>query len=346
MKISVVTQYSSFLKNKLFQLDLHDIEPYTHNSHWMLKPWSELYQLAKNRGIELNTYDLLNPEKADGVLLIDLHLSKNEILHFQKLNPTNRWVLMNLESPLFNAHGLSGVNHGLFDKVLTYDQSLISNSKYIAYKIPFEVPDFKISNIPFEERKLPCIVNKYQTYGLTKRFSYLKRIKKLGWKIPAKATLDHLLFPKELYTLRAKVVQSFEKKFANQFDIFGNSWNSPCSKGACNRSKLEILEKYRFNICPENVQNDSHYISEKIFDSIFSGAVPVYLGFDRVNELIPKDIFISISDFKNEEYLVTYLSDMDVVEWTRRREIAHQWLLMKKYLEFDSKHFSNSLLSA
>jgi hypothetical protein len=45
-------------------------------------------------------------------------------------------------------------------------------------------------------------------------------------------------------------------------------------------NKLEYLKRYRFNLCPEN-SNNNGYVTEKIFEAINSGCIPIYWGSDN-----------------------------------------------------------------
>lgn len=44
-----------------------------------------------------------------------------------------------------------------------------------------------------------------------------------------------------------------------------------------NDNKREFLKLYKFNLCPENT-NFKGYVTEKIFDAIYSGCIPIYWG--------------------------------------------------------------------
>ena len=61
-------------------------------------------------------------------------------------------------------------------------------------------------------------------------------------------------------------------------------------KGAMN--KLKFLSNYRFNICFENSSRNG-YVTEKIFESLLSGCIPIYYG----NEGQPPE-------FINEEFII------------------------------------------
>ncbi|MDP3192343.1 glycosyltransferase family 10 domain-containing protein [Rhodoferax sp.] len=61
-------------------------------------------------------------------------------------------------------------------------------------------------------------------------------------------------------------------------------------KGAC-ASKFEVLQNYEFCLCFENMWMDG-YITEKIFDCLYAGTIPLYMGAPDVLEYIPQDVFV------------------------------------------------------
>jgi len=52
----------------------------------------------------------------------------------------------------------------------------------------------------------------------------------------------------------------------------------------CNDNKHEFLKQFKLNICPEN-SNARGYVTEKIFQSIEAGCIPVYWGANNKPEL-------------------------------------------------------------
>jgi hypothetical protein len=47
-----------------------------------------------------------------------------------------------------------------------------------------------------------------------------------------------------------------------------------------NNDKKKYLQQYKFNICPENSINPG-YVSEKPFEALYSGCIPIYTGWNR-----------------------------------------------------------------
>lgn len=56
--------------------------------------------------------------------------------------------------------------------------------------------------------------------------------------------------------------------------------NNDDLKNLYNDNKIEYLKHYRFNLTPENT-NYEGYVTEKLFEAISSGAVPIYHGSDN-----------------------------------------------------------------
>ena len=111
------------------------------------------------------------------------------------------------------------------------------------------------------------------------------------------------------YGLRRKVIQYFEKNRPLDLDVYGKEWNTSkflelkrrFSQIKNNRSILKIdfkeslsdllrhyqsvsghmsrecagLQNYDFNIC---IENDSDYISEKVWKALYAGSIQIYSG--------------------------------------------------------------------
>lgn len=97
-------------------------------------------------------------------------------------------------------------------------------------------------------------------------------------------------------------------------------------RGGC-ISKLEILSSYRFCLCFENMPMLG-YVTEKIFDCLYAGTVPVYLGAQDISTLIPPEAFVDMRDFGGSGYesMWSFVSGMPANEWQRRREAGREFL--------------------
>lgn len=74
------------------------------------------------------------------------------------------------------------------------------------------------------------------------------------------------------------------------------------------QTKLETIANYKFTFAFENSRSRD-YVSEKLYDALIAGSVPVYLGAPNVEEFAPADhCYIHAADFKTPRELADYLS--------------------------------------
>ncbi len=90
--------------------------------------------------------------------------------------------------------------------------------------------------------------------------------------------------------------RSFLERFsaANPlFDLFGKiselAVAIPSYRGQC-ITKWKTVSQYKYSLVIEN-STDDYYISEKIFDALICGSMPIYHGSDKIFELLPKEWF-------------------------------------------------------
>ena len=127
----------------------------------------------------------------------------------------------------------------------------------------------------------------------------------------------------ELYTLRVAAIRYMEAKHACEFDHYGPGWDKsfPSWKGVVN-SKFEVYPNYKFGLCFENMKDESGYITEKIFDCLRSGCVPVYFGAPDIAERVPANAFIDYRNFSGLEAMLDSLQYVDESRWLLMRKAA------------------------
>lgn len=89
-----------------------------------------------------------------------------------------------------------------------------------------------------------------------------------------------------------------------QVDSYGRSQNNCNVDSDTGRmTKLEMISDYHFYFAFEN-SNSTDYVSEKMYDGLIAGTVPVYLGAPNVDEYLPGDnCIIKVSDYATSEDL-------------------------------------------
>lgn len=88
--------------------------------------------------------------------------------------------------------------------------------------------------------------------------------------------------------------------------------NNDDLKTLYNDDKLEYLRHYRFNLCPEN-SNYRGYCTEKIFEAITSGCVPIYNGSDNTPEpdVLNRDAIVFINIGGDNSEALQLVRDLD-----------------------------------
>jgi hypothetical protein len=79
---------------------------------------------------------------------------------------------------------------------------------------------------------------------------------------------------------------------------------------ALGATKPQMIRRYKFTLAFENAI-DRDYVTEKFFDPLLVGSVPVYLGAPNVSEFAPGDhCFIDASKFESPRALARYLMEL------------------------------------
>lgn len=147
---------------------------------------------------------------------------------------------------------------------------------------------------------------------------------------------------------------------SDDFDLYGRGWRTPDHYSAPPdvlrrvlrryvgepidfRAKLEVMSKYRFALVTENTSFPG-YISEKIFDCLFAGAVPVYHGAPDIEQYVASDAFVDMRRFRGMDELERFLRDMDAHGWQRLREAGRRFLASPSFREFHHQTVATKLV--
>lgn len=138
-------------------------------------------------------------------------------------------------------------------------------------------------------------------------------------------------FAGELYSKRIEALAALGK--LGKVDLYGRGWERWWSrnsmwvpywrhkgalmaiyKGSC-PSKYEVLSRYEFALCFENMAMKG-YITEKIFDCLYAGTIPIYLGATDIADLIPAEAYVDCRKFSSWEEMqdnVMGISDAEIL---------------------------------
>lgn len=176
----------------------------------------------------------------------------------------------------------------------------------------------------------------------------------------------------ELYSERIRLIKWYERNHIEDFSLYGVAWDRPAAtRGLINRSirlakrflwrslgrkhfpsyrgrihsKVDVLKRYKFSFCFENVRDHPGYVTEKIFDSMMAGCVPVYLGAQDVADLIPKDCFV---DYREYDSISEMHDSISSIREDRYRELQYNMKLFltgNQVLPFSKEHFADFIVA-
>ncbi len=260
-------------------------------------PYDLLRELLRRKNVDLRTYDLGDIGSADKVIFFNFDKALLRRCRDLGLGP-DRLVLLLFEPPAVLPGQYDPRVWREFGKVFTFRDDLVDGKWFFKLRYP-QGQSLPPSLPTFEERKLATLIN-------ANKYSYVAG---------------------EGYSYRRKAIRFFDRH--ERFDLYGHGWNRPLRvlsrefaadiivrQGAGLRAlmdavaslsrfrsyrgaipdKYEILARYRFCLCFENQLDAPGYITEKLFDCFFCGAIPVYLGATNIEEYLPRDCFIDMRE--------------------------------------------------
>jgi alpha(1,3/1,4) fucosyltransferase len=305
---------------------------------------ASVFKLIKEEFFKKNwdckTFDIYKSQNSipDAVLFFDMPRLPLKILLGNWYGKTKNLIVL-LECEVIRPNNWKLKKHKNFDKIFTWNDQFIDNSK--CFKINFP------NRIPLETTKHNHVRQNFCTM--------IARHKKR----------THSL---ELYSKREEAIRWFEAQHPEDFDLYGIGWDRYVFEGQSfmcvfNRIdfirkifarrffsykgpvifKKEIFEKYKFAICYENASVPG-YITEKIFDCFFSGCIPIYWGAPDIHDYIPKECFIDKRDFSSYEELYKFLKSMTDKDCLVYISAANDFLASKQAYVFSENYFIETLI--
>ncbi|MGB9081049.1 MAG: glycosyltransferase family 10 [Desulfuromonadaceae bacterium] len=306
----------------------------------LLLPFGELRRLAESRNIVVSTGAVLSPEIIDAYVFVDM--PDRTCRAFRQAVASGRPLyLLVLESRLIRPQNYDPVNLNYFRTIFTYDDSMVDGERFIKLNYAFRFP----ASIPqdFADKEKLCVMI-------------------AGYK-----SADH---PQELYGERLAAIRWFERHHPEDFDLLGVGWNRgplgkrlprwlirrfewlgglgapvvPSYRGAVTR-KRDVMGRYRFALCYENIKDVPGYITEKIFDAFFAGTVPVYRGANNVADHIPPGCFVDLRHYPDYAALYDYLKTMPDRQYQDYLNAIEAFLHSEQARPFSCAFFAETLLT-
>lgn len=151
----------------------------------------------------------------------------------------------------------------------------------------------------------------------------------------------------ELYSERKRIIKWFSDNHPEDFELYGYDWSEfpSVNKGKCN-DKIEVYHKFKFALCLENSRSsDIGEVTEKIFDCIKSGIVPIYEGFSDISDFIPVEAYIPYCNFDSLLELYKFIDEMEEEKYNEYLYAAKKYVDRRDYSPFDLNTFKADLCS-
>jgi glycosyltransferase involved in cell wall biosynthesis len=159
----------------------------------------------------------------------------------------------------------------------------------------------------------------------------------------------------ELYTERLRALKHFSAR--GEIDLWGRLWENGLGDmeaefgDAVRRSwrgpvddKYEAMSRYRFAICYENMVLDG-WITEKLFDCLYAGVVPIYLGAPDIDDAVDPGCYIDARRFASYDEMQRYLDALSPTEYERLRTAGREYLASEKFRQFSPDAFADRFIT-
>lgn len=287
----------------------------------------ELKSQLKTYNIDLQTQDLNSPSECGLILFNEMPKNISDVEH-----PDKSSVLL-FESELIRPDNWDKVKHNIFKNVFTWNDNFVDNKKYFKFNF---VHSGKTEFVAFAGKKKLCTLiagNKSVNHPLE---LYSERIKAINWFTDHHPEdFDFYGIGWDLYNFKTRPFSKIFNRITFLGKLLAQKW--PLYKGPV-KDKLETLKNYKFCICYENGRDIQGYITEKIFDALAAGCIPIYWGAPNIDQYIPSECYVDKRKFNSYEELYSYLRSIDEAEYNKRLKAIENYLSSDQHKLFEAAY--------
>jgi hypothetical protein len=339
IRVSVIPPTPAFNQNALFESRRFDSGSHSPNGHWV-DCFAEVYREGKSSNIIFGTEDVLPKETADVLIYMAQPDSPKDVFLQKQRCPSQKAVLLLMETALGAQYSLSPRNHAAYDAVFTYVSPLVDDKRYFLYPPRAYYRHRITTGLPFAQRRIGCLVgtNRVGSDGSFPLRTGVFAMKK-GWRFSLRDWIDYVFCPGELIRYRAEVGRACATYGHDGFDIFGEGWDLlPETRAVClgipNESTLKYIGKYRYYFAFENHTGKYGLISERIWDALWGDTVPVYRGHTGIHEFVPSDCYVDAQQFKSPKEMLDRLYRTPESTWETYHTAGRDFIRSKSVEKF------------
>lgn len=316
-------------RDELFNLDSVNNRD---NGHYS---WVILRDAFKERGYSLHTADVNADSNVACELHIDVQFSDNAIPCY----------LLMLETPqVWPANGdLEKIQK--YRKVFTWNDSLVDQKFYIKANFPNIIKINPIDGFSARDH-FCCLIAGNKAIGHSDRNAlYSERVKSIRWfenNAPDEFSLYGVGW--EMPEARSGLLGKILRYLWRSIGLSSFYTPFPSYRGKLN-NKSDALKRTRFSICYENIADVPGYITEKIFDSFFSGCIPIYWGANNITDYIPDGCFIDRRKFSDTAAVYEFLKNMTENQYCQYQNRISEFLNSDVASQFSAEFLANKVVN-
>lgn len=337
--LAVDPPYPEFLQDRFF-----DAQDPLLNRDGQLEPYRLLRERLRALGIETRTPDRI---PADA-------LSNTAYISFGGCGPW--WDRPNVRRPAYIYMEAPSSIPGdyaratrvcrTFENVLTFNRDVIYDHTRTC-----------ILDATLHEYAFPSLL----AYNATDNPDISTRLRRICVIAANKSAKLRYRGPASLYEFRKELIGRLAQLGA--VDVYGGNWQ-PAERGFWRNispaavryrrsvrrahrgrasAKLECMRQYAFALCIET-HRMANFVTEKPIDSLRAGCIPIYFGAPNVADILPRDCFIDLRDFRSLPALVEHCLTMDPSDMQAMVEAGQSYLRSPAAHRFTPEHFVDTLL--
>lgn len=243
----------------------------------------------------------------------------------QKTKQASKAILFLWEGPTVSAASYQESFLKKFKHIFSWHDDLVAERGFYKFHLPVPSGIGSIGNLAFDRRSL---------------------LTAISWNKSSKAD-------RAMYQFRKDEMKLMAQHLGKDFKFYGRDWERLegderqllLNYGGPVLNKIEVLPNFKFSLCYENVFGLPGYITEKIFDIMRCGVVPIYKGASNIKDYIPSNCFINRDDFASTQALADYLGSVSESDFADYLTNISHYLASEQFKYFLPEYFVANIIA-